>query len=381
MKIAIVCPRYPPAVGGAEKYLEEVAKRLAGKGYGVEVFTSDYEQHLGFVKLDDGIPREEEKEGVKIARLRSFPWKRYGYLITPSMVPRILSSKPDVVYAAGFGYWSCLAGLTAARILRKPLVIQPNFGIPRSPFQKAYHKSIGRLLREAQGAVFYSEYEKKLMGGFGKIPSHSIVANPGVDERFFSPPVHRNMRVRLGLQGRRLLLTVGRIDEGKRIDLVVRAAAKLKKLFSEIALVVAGPDFGAVESLEALALSLGVSDCVYFTGRLEHDDLISLYYEAEVFVHPSSFELFGITVAEAFAASLPVAVSDAGSLPELVEHGVNGLLFKDGSEEELFQAVKLIMENESLARKLGDKAREKALREYRWEKTTNKIEKLIKSLG
>lgn len=379
VKIAIVCPRYPPAIGGAEKYLEAIAVGLSKRGFCVEVFTSDYEQHLNFVKLDEKIPREENKNGVKIFRLSSFPWKRYGYFITPQVVPHILSSKPDVLYAAGFGYWSCLAAYICGRILHKPLVIQPNFAVPYSPFQKAYQRTIGKLLREANGAVFYSEFEKKLMGRYGKIPRNSIVASPGVDESFFSISHNRDMLSKLGLHDKRVVLAVGRIDDGKRIDLIIKVTARLRKLFPEIALVVAGPDFGAVESLKALAHQLAVADCVYFAGRLEQDDLIALYRQAEVFVHPSGFELFGIVVAEAFASSLPVVASNTGSLPELVEHGETGLLFKEGSEEELFQAIKLVLEDKVLARKLAEQAHKKALREYRWEKTVDKVERLIKN--
>lgn len=379
VKIAIVCPRYPPAIGGAEKYLEAIAGGLAKRGFCVEVFTSDYEQHLNFVKLDEKIPREEYKNGVKIFRLSSFPWKRYGYFITPHMVPRLLSSKPDVLYAAGFGYWSCLSAYICGRILHKPLIIQPNFGVPYSPFQKAYQGTIGKLLREANGAVFYSEFEKKLMGRYGKIPGNSIVASPGVDEKFFSFSYNRDVLSKVGLQGKRVMLVVGRLDNGKRIDLIIKATARLRKLFPEIALVVAGPDFGAGESLKALAHQLAVDDCVYFAGRLEQDDLIALYRQAEVFVHPSGFELFGIVVAEAFASSLPVVASNTGSLPELVEHGETGLLFKEGSEEELFQSIKLVLEDKLLASKIAEQAHERALREYRWEKTVEKVEKLIKN--
>lgn len=379
MKIAIVCPRYAPAIGGAEKYLEAIATGLAKRGFCVEVFASDYEQHLTFVKLNEKIPREENKDNVKIFRLPSFSWKRYGYFITPQMVPRILLSKPDVLYAAGFGYWSCLSAYICARILHKPLIIQPNFGVPYSPFQKTYHKTMGKLLREADGAVFYSEFEKKLMGGFGKIPQNSIVAPPAVDEKFFSFTPNRDMLSKLGLHDKRVVLAVGRIDDGKRIHLIIKATGRLKKLFPEIAIIVAGPDFGAGKSLKALAHQLAVDDCVYFTGKLEQDDLIALYRQAEVFVHPSGFELFGMVVAEAFASSLPVVASNAGSIPELVEHGKTGLLFKEGSEEELFQAIKLVLEDKSLARKLAEQAYEKAFREYRWEKTVDKVEGLIKN--
>lgn len=381
MKVAIVCPRYPPAIGGAEKYLEEVARGLAGRGYDVEVFTSDYEQHLRFVKLDRKIARKEEKNGVKIFRLMSFPWRRYGYFITPGMIPRILSSRPNVIYSAGFGYWACFAGFICARLLRKPFIIQPNFGVPMSPFQRTYHGTIGKLLRSADGAVFYSEYERKLMSEYGKIPSCSIVANPGVDEKFFSFVVNRDVRSKLGLQGKRVILTVGRVDDGKRIDILIKAIGRLRAFFSDLAVVVAGPDFGAMESLRVLACRLEVDDCVYFTGKLEQDDLINLYREAEVYVHPSGFELFGIAVAEAFASSLPVVASDAGSVPELVEHGITGLLFREGAEDELFQAVKLIMEDKFLARSLAGKAHEKAFREYRWERTVEKIEVLVKGIG
>ena len=93
--------------------------------------------------------------------------------------------------------------------------------------------------------------------------------------------------------------------------------------------------------------------------------LDSFYREARFLVVPSVwFETFGLVAAEAMAHGLPVIASRIGGLPEVVEHGVSGLLVNPGDSDDLARAMRLLWENPSLCRQMGEAARRRAIQQF-----------------
>jgi glycosyltransferase involved in cell wall biosynthesis len=119
------------------------------------------------------------------------------------------------------------------------------------------------------------------------------------------------------------VLSVGRIESVKRVDLVIQAMADVP---SEIRLVVAG-DGTQRQNAERAAGQAGVADRVTFLGNVEDDDLIRLYADALAVVYPPYDEDFGYVTLEAFLARKPVITcTDSGGPNEFVIDGVNGLV-------------------------------------------------------
>lgn len=118
--------------------------------------------------------------------------------------------------------------------------------------------------------------------------------------------------------GERVLLYVGRRDPYKNVPLLVEAfAAARKRAPWPLRLVVAGAPDPRYPEAEDAARRLGVADAVDFAGSMPFGKLVEAYRNADLLVHPSRYEGFGLQVAEAFAAGLPVVCSDGGSLPEI----------------------------------------------------------------
>ena len=117
------------------------------------------------------------------------------------------------------------------------------------------------------------------------------------------------------------ILSVGRIESVKRVDLIVRAMAKIDK---PIRLIVAGDGTQRI-NVERTAEQLGVADRVEFLGSVEDDDLIRLYAGALAVIYPPYDEDFGYVTLEAFLARKPVVTcTDSGGPNEFVVDGVNG---------------------------------------------------------
>ena len=158
-----------------------------------------------------------------------------------------------------------------------------------------------------------------------------IPVSCGVDTQQFypAPRIDRNARcVTFGLDPEKVTcLYVGRLDNEKRIDLLLRAAARLKEQGTcPIQLVIAGQG-AASGALRGLAQSLKLGDTAKFLGYVPNADLPRLYQTGQIFCMPSPEELQSIATLEAMASGLPILAANARALPELVTHGQNGYLF------------------------------------------------------
>ncbi len=117
----------------------------------------------------------------------------------------------------------------------------------------------------------------------------------------------------------------------------------------------------------------GLEDMVTFTGRLTTEELISQYSAAEIAVTPSVYEGFGLPAAEAMACNLPVVVTKAGALPEVVKDGETGIIVPPQSPYALAQAIKRLLEDEPLRQRMGRQGRERVERRFSWEQAARQI--------
>jgi glycosyltransferase involved in cell wall biosynthesis len=105
------------------------------------------------------------------------------------------------------------------------------------------------------------------------------------------------------------------------------------------------------------------------------------YRAAAVSVVPSLEEGFGIPAAEAMGCETPVVASDAGGLPEVVEHGVTGLVVPRGDSAALAAAIGSLLEDPERRRRMGAAGRARALRLFDWDRTAEQFERLYGEVG
>ncbi len=121
-------------------------------------------------------------------------------------------------------------------------------------------------------------------------------------------------------------LSVGRLDQDKKVDLIIRAVALAgRRADFQVVIVGKGQDEA---KFRRLAQTLGLKDRVIFTEYVPDDELIHLYNIADVYIGAGAAELQGIAVMEAMAVGLPVLAANSMALPELVSDGDNGYLFQ-----------------------------------------------------
>lgn len=154
------------------------------------------------------------------------------------------------------------------------------------------------------------------------------------------------------------VLYLGRVDREKRVDVLVKAMAGLER--SDVWLAIAGSGT-EVKTLKQLARRTKASQAVFFLGFIAEEALPVLFRAADIFAMPSEAELLSIATLQAMAAGLPVLAANARALPELVEHGVNGYLFKPGDAADAAARLKELACNEELRCRMGRASRERAL--------------------
>lgn len=156
-------------------------------------------------------------------------------------------------------------------------------------------------------------------------------------DRFKPGAADLELARRYNLAGKRVLLYVGRVAGNKRVDLLVEALAKVQEQFADAVLLVVGdydsnPAFHeVVNNIRSRAATLGVSDSLIFTGRVE--ELPPYYRLADLYVSASVHEGFGVPLIEAMASGVPVVATDAGAQAWVA--GDAALLAKPGDAADL----------------------------------------------
>jgi len=303
MKVTHVCPRYHPHIGGVETYVRELAVRQADRGYEVEVFTTDPGGKL---------PKEEEIDGVEVHRFPSFA-PGEAYYFSGKLQRAIKKGSYDVLHAHSYHALPGPRALKSARARVK--VFNPYFhGRGHTFFRNALHVPYrlwarGALSR-ADTIVTLSRHEVGLLERrFALEDKNKVIIPPGLDVNEIRET--RKRHPRLAGEDRRIVLSVGRLEEYKGVGKLLEALRRLPQ--HRLVIVGSGPH---EDALRRQAGDLKVAGRVEWRGSVSRDELLKEYRSASVFAALSPYESYGITVAEALALGTPCVVVRAGALQE-----------------------------------------------------------------
>jgi len=181
----------------------------------------------------------------------------------------------------------------------------------------------------------------------------------------------------------RRILFVGRLVERKGVDDLIRAFHLLLRELPDVELEVVG-DGPEAARLKRLARVLGVEGRVRFLGELSGQSLYERYSECDVFCMPSKtlegdVEGFGIVFLEAGLFGKPSVGTWSGGIPEAVVHNQTGLLVREGDVAGLKDALKVLLVDRELARRLGENAQRRVLMEFSWRRATERLLEIIDS--
>jgi glycosyltransferase involved in cell wall biosynthesis len=367
-RILVLNERDPlhPAAGGAEVHVAEVSRRMAAMGFEIT------QAACGF----PGAPEREELDGLRVWRLG--PLGVYYPRVAWTTARETRRGHFDVVVEHLNKVPFCASAYAAVPVLA---VNHHLFG--RSAFLQvawpiaagvvALERLIPRTYREVP-FLAVSQSSKDDLTRRGIPADHIEIVHNGIRLPRVKPHPWALRRPRIAY--------LGRLEPYKRVDLLLRAAARLVPRFPELEIVLIGRGSARV-GLERLSASLGLRPRTRFAGFVPDDERDALLAEARVCVCPSIKEGWGITVIEVNAVGTPVVATDAPGLRDAVRHGETGLLVADGPAQafvaRLAERVGEVLADDALAERLSQGALAWS-RRFSWDATAERTAHAIETL-
>lgn len=415
MHILFVTPVYPPVPGGAERIASALATRLAGQGYRVTVVTS-----LARVETDlwlgcgHNIEEEKPTENLHVIRCPILPmpggWRglvawRNGMTILSLLpgsqagtlmhmaqrVPGIkgmdeafdrLKTPVDVVHGFNLSWeHASLAGWNYARSRDLPYVVTPFAHLGSLRVALKYVMDHQRqIMSEADALLAMTSIEADCLLRWGVSSQHVTVIGAGLDPL---PLAIDSQEVMASYDlTHPFILFIGRTSFDKGAIHAAQATLSLREQGVEVDLVLAGR---ITEEFERYYGRLPVTKRAYLKPLGVFDQnaqapLHALLEKTSMLVLPSRMDSFGLVLLEAWAHGKPVIAANAGGIPCVVDDGKDGILVPFGDVTALAKATRLLLEDETLNRSMGEKGREKVEKRYNWDHLTNRVLDVYKTV-
>jgi glycosyltransferase involved in cell wall biosynthesis len=376
MHVIQVAPRFPPAIGGVEEHVYQISRELVRRGHNVAVVTSNE---------SDGKAcpvQTETVEGIRVYRFPLFMPKMFRELwFIPEILKSFLQLRGDIIHVHGYRCLSSFNAVYFAQLRNIPSVLTPHGIYPTRSVMNGLAKAVfdrvfGRLLLSFSDKIIaLSEHNRRLLLQVGASADKIVMVPNGVNiEDYANLRRSKEILDELNSDGP-LLLYVGRIDWNKRVENVVEAMPLILKDFPSARFVLVGPDYGNyVNMLMDLARKLEVEHSLVIAGNVSRDKLRQFYSVADVFLLPSSYEGFGLSMLEAMSSRIPVIASSSGGPGDILDHEVHAWLLKESTPDEISKSVYAVLKDDSLRENLVKKAFELVKRKYTWKSVVDRLE-------
>jgi D-inositol-3-phosphate glycosyltransferase len=386
--------------GGQNIAVAELSRQLAQMGYLVDVFT----------RWDNGQTPEivHWHNNIRVIHVKAGP---VSYVVKEDMLPLMdeftqhliwfMHNEEEPYHLVHAHFF--MSGLVAANL-------KQSLGIP---FVVTFH-ALGEVRKQCQGScdrfpAERFEIEKRVIREADRIvalcpqdqedlitlyqadPAKLTIIGNGVNPDEFYPLETDMARSLVGISpAEPVILQLGRMVPRKGVDTVVQALGVLSRVYATRArlLIVGGecddPDPAAtpeIARLQALAADAGVADRVTFTGRRGREQLRYYYSAADVFVTTPWYEPFGITPLEAMACGTPVIGASVGGIKHTVRDGKTGFLVPPNDPEALAAKLALLLSDDALRSRLGQRGRQHVLKQYTWEQVARQTADLYEDLA
>ena len=363
------------AHGGTEIAAYNLAINMAKRGNEIEVFTTSIDSRES-IEIYPNMRIHRNPTSFKIASANA----------SFRLIYKPLNYDLDIVHAHSPIPYSDIPALLYAKRKKVPFVLTYQFdgqstggSFMRNAGVGFYNKFfINRVLSSADVIIATTEaYANK--SPFLKDYKDKIVIIPnGINiEEATTAHTQQECRNMLGLPyDAHIILFFGSLVRYKGPDILLKAFKTVKKEFPKAKLIFAGRG-EMFDELNNHALKLNLVNDVIFTGFVEEDKKPLYFKAADIFCLPSTTmaESFGIVNLEAMASGIPIVASNLGGIPDIVKHGVNGLLAEPGNDQNLADNLLCLLKDEDIRKKFGDQGK-KLVRNFSWDEIAMKTEEL-----
>jgi glycosyltransferase involved in cell wall biosynthesis len=325
---------------------------LGLKRYGLDVSVITFANHYS----------KEHAEKVETYALPQYLPGKLSYLTTVFALRSLLAQiKPDIVHAHYASSYGFVAGLARIHPLFLSVWGSDIYQFPKKPLNKRI------LYFSLSSASHICSTSQAMLEETKKYTDKQIELIPfGVDTDQFSPN---------SLQKSSGEFHIG-IAKGLKdiygFPKLIEAFAKLVKEEDVVHLVIIG-DGPEKQRYEKMVEGYGITNQVTFAGFVPQEELPQLLTQLDLFVLPSESESFGVSALEAQACGVPVIVNNVGGLPEVVKHGETGIIIPNNSPEEIYKAMKTLLNDDYNRHQMETNAAQFVRDHYQWSKCVQKM--------
>jgi glycosyltransferase involved in cell wall biosynthesis len=386
LRILMITNTFPPRrFGGITGVAYTVATKLAQRGHHVTVYTTDAGNNK-YARLKT--EKETAVDGLKVRYFRNISnLFAFEYRVfTPIGCLWTLRSEInsfDVVHIHDYRSLFNIVGWYFARTRGIPYVIQPHGSLPKAFEQQKsplfFVKYISdalineMIIRAACKTIALTQSEALACEKAGADKRNIEIIPNGLDLSHFDKlPARGKFRERHGIESReRIILFLARINKIKGLALLLNAFCSLEKQVDDVRLVIAGPDDGYLGQLKEDIKRLGISDKVLVTGPLYKEAKLEAFVDADVYVLPSSYDTFPLTLIEACACGAPAIVTNRCGIADAIRE-VGYVVDYDANQ--LQSAMREVVTNAALREEMGRRGASMVRERYNIEKIIDDLE-------
>ena len=363
MKILITTDWYAPTINGVVTSVLNLQRGLTALGHEVRVLTLSQS------------PRSYCNGPVTyigaVSAGKIYPGARLRTALARGLVQDLIDWKPDIIHSqcefSTFLAAQKISAATNAPIVHTYHTVYEDYTHYFSPSRKWGRRAVALFTRKVvshtAAVIAPTDKVRSILERY-HISRPIFVVPTGIDLRQYRrvPDAGRQsaLRQKLGIpEGQFILLYVGRLAAEKNVEELIHHVSSLS--YQNITLLLVG-DGPYRRTLEALAHSLGLEQNIIFTGMVKPDEIADYYHLGNLFVSASSSETQGLTYLEALASGLPALCRRDPCLSGVIQNGVNGWQYTDGSE--FRRHVSELLSSPSLQTELSQNASIDAQREF-----------------
>ena len=381
MRILQVTPTFMPSNFGGISLFYNLSKNLTKRGHEVVVYTTDIkDRYSRLAEIQGG----RNIDGIKVWYYRNISntlATKYRLSVPRGMslaIRRKINSF-DIIHLHNFRTFQNILIHHYAKKYDIPYVLQAH-GSLTTFFHKRWLKRIfdviwgRRILKDVSKVFALTPIEAEQYKNMG-VSEHKIEIVPnGLDlSEFDNLPERGEFRTKYGLDAnQKIILSLGRIHRIKGLDLLIKVFSDLAKFLDDVKLVIAGPDDGYLTSLKKLVADSEISEKVLFTGPLYGQEKLKAYVDADVYILPSFYETFPMTLLEAMACGTPVIVTDRCGIADVI-NGQAGLVVPY-DKDQLRDALLHMLSDDQMRLRFGEKGKLLVREKFNWEKIAEQVE-------
>ncbi|WP_442594930.1 glycosyltransferase family 4 protein [Neobacillus sp. D3-1R] len=377
LRILLLTWEFPPhIVGGLARHSEGLSVYLQKNGIDVTVITT---------KTPKIVQAFEEVQGVKVYRVEPLNAMDNQFLNWVGGLNMAMAEKAfqisneeafDIIHAHDWLVGE--AAQTLSKYLNIPLITTihatehgRNGGI-FTELQRFIHQKEDKLIQSSNHLIVCSEYMKEEIVEIFSYPGEkiSIIPNGVVIDK---PSIQGNFHPLLQFENRNILFSIGRLVKEKGFDLLIEAAAKMKR--KDVCFVIAGigPMF---QEYERKIKSLALENSIYLIGFISDEQRNQFFEKCTMAILPSRYEPFGIVALEAMKFSKPIIVSATGGLKGINKHLETGLFMEPNNVDSLVSQIEMVLNQPELAEQMAKKGKDLVDQFYSWQRVAEMTKRI-----